>query len=619
MRTSPPVLPLLATLLLSLCPSTTFGAGTASLGAAASPAVSPVRASIAAPDVSIRPGESFAVDIILDIDPAWHIYGPAPVELGLPTAVAWDLPPGFSALPIEWPPRERFSLAGIESEGYAGKLVLHARILSPPKLAADSRVPIRASVEWLACRVECRPGSAGLEIYLPVAGGGSVPAFLLALGLAFLGGLILNLMPCVLPVVSLKALALAKRSEAGGGGRFAQGLYYAAGVLVSFWAIAALLLALRSGGSALGWGFQLQDPTFVALAALAFFLIGLSLFGVYELGASLSRLGSIGSRGGGGAPASFLVGLFATAVATPCTAPFMGIALGYALSHDAASALGVFTALALGMAAPLLAVSALPGLGRRLPRAGAWSRTFRQVLGFPMMAAAVWMAYVLSGQTEGEALPRLLAGMLTAAMGAWAWGTWGGLERLRRVRVATGIAALALVAGGCSLAIGGARAGAPAAARRLATGPSVAEGPARAWSLAPAPAFSPTLLPATGTAVGPWRPWSEDALAESRGRGAPIFVDFSARWCLSCKVNEAFALDDAAVRARFAKLGVVLLKADWTNRDGAIASALAALGRASVPLYALYVPGRPTPVILPELLSPAVVLRYLDESLAAGR
>jgi thiol:disulfide interchange protein len=581
-------LPLLAALLLSA----------RAASAEADQEGGPVRARLSAPGASIRPGESFAVDLVLDIDPGWHVYGPSPGELGLPTTIAWDLPPGFAAQPVEWPPTERFSLAGIASEGYAGALVLHARILAPRGLVPGSSIPIRARVGWLACRVECQPGKAELETSLPVAGGGT--AFLLALALAFLGGLILNLMPCVLPVVSLKALALVKPSGAGEGKRLARGLSYAAGVVASFWAIAALLLALRSGGSALGWGFQLQAPGFVALAALAFFLIGLNLFGVYELGSSLTRLGSIGSAAGGGRASSFLSGLFATAVATPCTAPFMGVALGYALSHDAASALGVFTALGIGMASPIIALSALPALGRRLPKPGAWMSTFRQALGFPMMAAALWMAYVLSGQEGGEALTGLLAGMLAAAVGAWAWGTWGGMDRPRRARIAAALAALVLLVLGAALALGALRRGGKA----TPLGGLLPASSSRA---------------AAESADGFWLPWSEEAVAELRKGGHPVFVDFSARWCLSCEVNEAVALADGKVRARFARLGVVALKADWTNRDERIASALEGLGRASVPLYALYVPGKAAPVILPELLSPAIVLSSLDENLAASR
>ena len=577
---------------------------------------SPVRASISAQAIAIRPGQAFTVDIVLDIEPGWHVYGPpssmSATSIGLPTTITWDLPPGFAALPPEWPTAERFSYGGIDSLGHSGKLLVRAGIRAPSAdvIAAGKPIVVKAKVEWLACKVECMPGEASLELSFPVAAGGSVAhasggssgvSLALALLLAFAGGLILNLMPCVLPVLSLKALSLAKRSGAGRG-HLAQGLWFTAGVLVSFWLFAGILLVLRAGGKAAGWGFQLQDPTFVVAAATVFFLVALNLFGVFEVGASLTRLGSVGSavsgKGRGAAASSFLSGLFTTAIATPCTAPFMGVAVGYALSHNAAVAIGVFTALGLGMAAPLLAVSAIPGLARRLPKAGAWMVTFRQILGFPMMAAVVWMAFVLTGLGGSPALLSLLEGFVALGLGAWVWGTWGRFDRSTRTKVVAAVFALALAAGGLALpmlALG--KSGS-------AVGEGLREGP-RDGGKKTADAF--------------WRPWSEGAVADLRKNGTPVFVDFTAAWCLSCQVNEAVALNDAALRSRFAELGVAALKADWTAKDEAIGRALGALGRASVPLYVLYPSGASEPVILPEILTPGIVRRYLERNIGSKK
>jgi thiol:disulfide interchange protein len=597
----------------------------AGAGALSAEEARPVRASLAAVGGSIHPGEAFAVNVVLDIDAGWHVYGPASSlgsdGTGLPTSLAWELPPGFSVLPLEWPPLQAFSFGGVESKGYTGRLVLHASILPPRNLAPGSSVPIKLRVDWLVCKDVCMPGSAELVLTLSAGagGGGGLPGLLLALLLAFLGGLILNLMPCVLPVLSLKALSLAKRAE--GGRALGQGLLYTAGVLVSFWLFAGLLLILRAGGDSAGWGFQLQNPIFVTVAALVFFLLGLNLFGVFELGASLTRLGSIGSgpvgpgsaaKGGAGrvglAPglASFLGGLFATAVATPCTAPFMGVAIGYALSHGTAAALGVFSFLGLGMAAPLLALSAFPALARRLPKPGPWMLRFRQALGFPMMAAVVWMAFVLAGLGGASALISLLEGLLAVGLGSWLWGIFGGVDRPRGARVAAVLLALALVAGGLGWSL-----------RSLQPRAAGTSGGAGAAAGAAAPAL--TARPGTAAADPFWQPWSEARLAELRKKGVPVFVDFTAAWCLSCQVNEAVALDRSEVRARFAELGVVALKADWTARDEAIGRGLEALGRASVPLYALYPAGAPAPVILPELLTPGMVLGYLDREVAGKR
>jgi thiol:disulfide interchange protein/DsbC/DsbD-like thiol-disulfide interchange protein len=435
------------------------------------------------------------------------------------------------------------------------------------------------------------PGTfRGLEVDTPVAAlgagegaasAGSIAGFLLALLLAFAGGILLNLMPCVLPVVSLKVLSFVRN----GGGGLRHGLLFTAGVLVSFWVIVGILAALRAGGQLLGWGFQFQDPVVVAITAALFFLIALNLFGVFEIGASLTRLGSVGA-GRSSAASSFLSGLFATAVATPCTAPFMGSALGYALTRPFPVALGVFTALALGMAGPYLVLSAIPGLASRLPKPGPWMETLRQVMAFPMMAAVVWMLFVLSGLSGPRSVIWLLAGLLVVGLGAWIWGRWGRLERSRRARITAGVLALALVAAGPGLALAA-----------IQSAPSLAGAGG---------------VPATDAAYRPgWEAWSANRVAELRSQGVPVFIDFAARWCLSCQVNEQVALANASVANRFRELGVVTLKADWTDKNPAIAAALASYGRASVPLYVLYGAGAPQPVFLPELLTPGIVLSAL--------
>jgi thiol:disulfide interchange protein DsbD len=580
-------------------------------------AESPVRASLSAESPSLRPGGEVILDLHIDIEPGWHVYGPSVADTGLPTTLSWKLPPGFGALPPDWPPAERFSLLGVDSEGYAGRLLLRAHVQVPRTAKPGSSVEIGLKAEWLACRVECTPGEAELAISLPVdaATQSAIPepglSLALALLLAFVGGLVLNLMPCVLPVLSLKLLVFAKRSSEGRSA-FAQALYFAAGVLASFWALAGILIALRSGGMAIGWGFQLQDPAFVAIAATLFFLIGLSLFGVFELGSGLSRLGALGS-GREAALAAFLNGFLAALVATPCSAPFMGAAIGFALTRGLATVLLVFTALGLGMASPMVALSAFPGLLARLPKAGPWTVRLRQALGFPMMAAVAWLCFALSDLAGLPALLSLLEGLLATSLGAWIWGSWASAGRRPATRIAAASAAIALVAGGIAWSTR------PAALS--ATRAESAEGPpaARAVSSAPGPSGPGGVTGAREAADPFWRPWSEDALAEIRSEGRPVFVDFTASWCLSCRLNEAVALNDPRLRRRFGELGVVALKADWTARDDAIARALASLGRASVPTYVLYVPGAAAPAILPEILTPAIALRYLDRSLASAR
>ena len=420
-------------------------------------------------------------------------------------------------------------------------------------------------------------GTRAIELDLPVSvlrsqGLGLVAALLLA----FIGGLILNLMPCVLPVISLKVLSFVKH---GGEQRKAvarQGLLFALGVLVSFWLVAGVLVALRSGGRLLGWGFQFQDPAVVLITAVLFFLVGLNLFGVFEVGAFLTRLGGAG-RGRAG---SFFSGIFAAAVATPCTAPFMGVAVGYALTHSLGASFGVFSALALGMAAPYVLLSVVPGLVSRLPKPGPWMDTFRQVMAFPMMAAVIWLVSIFAALAGSAAVILLLGALLASGLGAWAWGRWGSLSRAAAVRLAAGLAAILLAVGGTSLAVALVR-------------PS---------SQAPA---------AEAAAETRWEPWSQARLDALRQAGTPVFLDFTAKWCLSCQVNEKVALDNPAVLKGFDAAGIVTLRADWTDSSDAIARALAAFGRASVPLYVFYPRGGKEPVILPEILTPGIVLQAI--------
>jgi len=437
----------------------------------------------------------------------------------------------------------------------------------------------------------------GYEVSVPVSptrsgetGTAAVPiaGFLLALALAFLGGILLNLMPCVLPVVSLKVLSFVRQSE--GGSSLRHGILFTAGVLASFWIIAAVLVALRAGGRLLGWGFQFQDPIVLIITAFLFFLIGLNLFGVFEIGSAFTRLGSrlAGARGEAG---SFFSGLLATAVATPCTAPFMGSALGYALTHSLPAAFGVFTALALGMSAPYVLLSAFPALAARLPKPGKWMETFKQIMGFPMMGAALWMIFVFSALADSAGVIRLLAALLLSGMGAWIWGRWGGIVRPRVSRITAAILAIVLVVGSAGFAIVLVRAAPP---------PGLA-------------GISPVARTAAQGASS-WDAWSPEKVAQLRSQGAPVFIDFTAKWCLSCQVNERFTLDNPQVARRFTERGVTVLRADWTDRSDLIARALSGYGRASIPLYVYYAPGAAAPVFLPEILTPGIVLAALDRA-----
>jgi thiol:disulfide interchange protein/DsbC/DsbD-like thiol-disulfide interchange protein len=408
----------------------------------------------------------------------------------------------------------------------------------------------------------------------------------LALALLFgaLGGVILNLMPCVFPVIGLKVLGFAGAAAEGRGAvramRVGAGAF-AAGVLVSFWLLAGLMLALRAAGESVGWGFQLQSPAFVAAMALLFVAVGLNFSGVFEFGLAMTRLGGLGGASPSGA---FGAGVLAVLVATPCTAPFMGSALGFTLSSPPAWTLAVFTAIGLGMALPYLLLGLFPAWVRHLPKPGRWMQTLRQALAFPMYATAAWLAWVLVQQAGADAMLRLLLAAVLLGAAAWAWGVWANGVPRRPGRAVVVAVASALGIGALLAPVLDAVPGGGASAPR-----------------------------ATGAASGglQWEAWSEGRIEQALAESRPVFVDFTAAWCVSCQANKKLVLErDAVVEAMRAR-GVVALRADWTQRDPAITSALARHGRNGVPLYLVYRSGAREPAVLPELLTVGIVLDAL--------
>mgnify|MGYP003672066898 CR=1 FL=1 len=396
-----------------------------------------------------------------------------------------------------------------------------------------------------------------------------------ALLFAVFGGLILNLMPCVFPVLSLKALALA-RGEASGHRR--QALAYAAGVLASFALLAGILVALRATGLAVGWGFQFQSPVFVLAMALVFLALALSLSGVFVIGGGAVGIGS-GLAARDGTTGSFFTGVLATVVATPCTAPFMGAALGYALTQPAVETVAVLMALGLGLALPLTLVGFLPGLARLLPKPGRWMDTFKQAMAFPLYASAGWLVWVLSLQAGSEGVLAAMAGLTLTGLAAWLFGRgqasggWLG----RAAAAATLLAALALSYG------------------MLADAPQ-GEQPGSA-----------TVANENGNDVEAYRPARLSAL---QAEGRVVFINLTAAWCITCKVNEQVALKSPLVAEAMARKGVVYMKGDWTNQDADISALLQRYGRAGVPLYLLIEPADAAGggQVLPQILTEAILL-----------
>ena len=420
----------------------------------------------------------------------------------------------------------------------------------------------------LAAALEANKVSAPESTAPMASSSGSLWAALLG---GFLGGLILNLMPCVFPVLAIKVLGFARHSQDRKAQR-ASGLAYTAGVVLSFLALGGLLLGLRAAGQQLGWGFQLQSPAVVALLAALFTLLGLNLAGLFEFGRMLpSSWASAQARNP--VADSFLSGVLAVAIASPCTAPFMGASLGFAIDMPAAQALAVFAALGIGMALPYVLASFVPAVVRWLPRPGQWMETFRNAMAFPMFATVIWLVWVLGQQSGIDAAAALL--LLLLALSALIWT----LNLQGRTRWILSAMTVLLTAGIAYYAA-----------------PLITE---------PAPQSS-----AQAPAGERWQAWSSEKVQTLQTSGKPVFVDFTAAWCVTCQVNKRTTLNRADVLAAFDQHQVQLLRADWTRRDPAITTALQQLGRSGVPVYVLYAPGK-TPVVLTELLTPAEVLETL--------
>lgn len=402
-----------------------------------------------------------------------------------------------------------------------------------------------------------------------------------AIILAFIGGAVLNLMPCVFPVLSIKALSLISHANLGRAELIKQGLVYTLGVVVSFVALALVLVLLKAGGAQVGWGFQFQSPWFVFLMAYLMFAVGLNLSGVFTIGGGISGIGGelAGKPGYWG---SFFTGVLATVVATPCTAPFMAAALGFALARPAPELLLIFISLGLGLAFPYLLLTSWPGLQRRLPKPGIWMEYTKQFFAFPMYAAAVWLVWVLAQQQGELAVVLVLSGFVLIALAAWIYAISRGASA-NRLRSAN--AGVVLVVG---LAIG------------LVT------------LLTDTPSES---LPGKQLASVKqhWQPYSAEKLESLLAEGKPVFLNFTAAWCISCQVNEKVALSQPEVVEAFEQQGITYLKGDWTNNDAEITRILSKFGRSGVPLYVFYPAGHAgKPVELPQILTPASVLSHIQ-------
>lgn len=468
------------------------------------------------------------------LEPGWHIYWKNPGDVGYPPSVS--APPPVKLSPLAFPAPHLLVQDGLKSNVLTGSVTL------PFTATHVAGGELHMKAQWLACATQCVPERAdfSLNLVAPQKAASGLPLWVLAL----LGGLILNLMPCVFPVLAMKAASFARLGGAAHGHIRREALGYSAGVILSMVVIGGLLLALRAAGQAVFWGFQFHMPGFVAVMAWILLAVGLSFAGLFQFQppAIIARL-----------PArhSFLAGLLAVLVAAPCTAPFMGTAIAAALTMPVFAAMGLFLALGVGMALPILLLGFVPRLAAALPRPGRWMLWLQRLLALPLLASFVWLSWVLFRQSGVMGVVILLLGALVLVVAL-----------ARRPRWA--LAVLLLL-------------------------PFLHPLPAR-----------PALLLAGA------KPYSAQALAILRARNQPVFIDLTAAWCITCQVNEHTTLASAPVRALFKTQGITLLVGDWTDRDPAITALLRQYHHAGVPLYLYYPPAGPAR-ILPQLLTPAIV------------
>ncbi len=549
----------------------------------------PVRMKIVGINKEVEPGSFLRIGLKFEMDEGWHIYSDKD-EIGMPPKVSWELPEGWEAGPLSFPPDKPFEAFGMTSRGYDGTVYIGVLVTVPSNFEPGGQATLRAKVDLLACKDTCMPVSLQSELSFPhTPAPEDIQAFersqtqmlvpqtaqtdlMRLLLFAFLGGLILNVMPCVFPVIGLKVMSFVE--HAGHYGKYAgrHGLVFTLGVLLSLWALTALIMLFREAGVQLGWGFQLQSGEFTYAMAVVFFVFALNMFGVFEIGTRLTGVGGeLMSKTG--YLGTLFTGILAVVVATPCSAPYFAPAIGTALTLPVPEALLLFTGVGLGLSLPYLVLSMFPGLIQRLPQPGPWMETAKHIFGFLFMLTVAYLVWVLDGNikdSDNEML-LVLVSLVGVAAAAWVYGRWSAISRATRVRHAGKIAAAALLA--LSLWLG----------------------------------FSQM----NRTQLWVWEPYSAERVEQLREEGRVVWVDFTARWCLTCQSNKMTLFSSKELGELLKEKNVALVKADWTDHDPAITQALAKLGRASIPLDLLYFPGEDEPMELPTILTPEDVIRPL--------
>lgn len=551
---------------------------------------------------AVTPNSPFRVAVKMVHAPHFHTYGKviAKGATGKPTKLTWTLPEGWSAEELPWPATTSFESFGVKADGYEGTVFLPVTITPRSESASGTAVKLQVNVDGLVCDDKsCLPFRKDASLDLTIAAtaqpedsvkdvfaslpsptattdakrttatsadeSNSAPSFLILMISAFLGGLILNIMPCVFPVLGIKIVSIVQQAGEDRKQVVMHGLVYTLGILLSFWVLGGIVVALGKA-----WGFQLQSAGFNFSLAIFFLVFGLNMAGVFEIGASAVGVGqNLQAKHGYGG--SFFSGLLATLVSTPCSAPFLGTALGFAVKLPGPQAMLLFTLIGLGLASPFLLLSAFPSFVKVLPRPGAWMESFKQGMSFLLFGTVAYMLWVLTSMVEGLALLWIMLALVLIAMCCWIYGRWSLPHLANSTRTKAFIVSILLAAGGIIL-------GWPPKTEKQGFNGIIHE-------------FGVD-----------WQPWSESFVKEQLHAGKPVYIDYTAKWCLTCQVNKR-VYRDAALQSLLRKHEIVTVRADFTNEAPEIKKSFESLGKGAVPVNVLHIPGKKEPVILPELLT----------------
>ncbi len=572
----------------------------------------------------IEAGKPFLIGVKFRIEPGWHIYYKEAGDAGMPTQISWGLPAGYTAGPLLWQEPKHFDDSGIKTNGYGDETFIASQITPPANLDGLQEVLITANVKWLSCKESCIPGKEEVEIKLPVGkekpddsnqalfssvgygektlkpeitggvqntGQASGENLLNYFLLAMLGGFILNFMPCVLPVIAIKILSFMEQADESPARVRRLGLVFSAGVMSAFLALALVVVAVRAAGNSVGWGTQFQNPLFLIVMCVIVLLLSLSLFGIFyiNIDAGQEKLDALSRKEG--MLGTFFKGVLATTLSTPCTAPFLGAAMGFAFAQPEWIVIGIFLASGLGMSLPYIILTAKPEWMKFLPKPGAWMEKFKESMGFIMLGTVIWLLNVLGSQIGPEGVMWVSFFLTAVALSAWLVGGFIDLssDGKRKSLVWSIALFVSLIAGYFC----------------------IIDKPIVMSALSGKPIYKSS---GAEDSSSNWIPFSPSRLEAEIANHKTVLLDFTADWCLTCKLNETTVLSSATVKKAIADNQIVTMKADWTRGDPEITALLKKFNRSGVPLYVVYSKNDPSnPIVLPELLTEQILLDALKK------